>query len=286
MSAAYADIILDEGLGPWFKWTILISTALHLAVILLGFIVLPGLTSGRGHLPPIYTVKLVSLSPMTAHVSTPKKTVVAKSAKVPAFIPPKEKAELIPLGPVKKASKKKTDITKMKKEPPKSKPARRVDPSRDIDRALARVKTSIQKKQRTNERIDSAIARLAGKASSGKSSTAYGLQGTGARSELDVKLGEYLIVLHNVINANWNMPPAGLIRKKGPLEAIYVIQIAPSGTIIRGWFERKSGDKYFDQSAEKAVARSTPLPPLPKEFKGQNFEVGLRFTPSGLTNNE
>ncbi|MBW1710352.1 MAG: TonB C-terminal domain-containing protein [Deltaproteobacteria bacterium] len=286
MSAAYGDIILDEGLDPRFKLTVIISIALHLAVILFGFILLPGLTSGRALLPPVYTVRLVSLPPMAAPAAAPKKA-AAKPASKPAFIPPKQKAELIPLGPVKEGPKKKTEIKKIKKAPPKSKPVRRVDSSRDLEKALARVKTKIQKKQQASDRIDSAISRLAKKSGpGGGTTTAYGLQGTGPRSELDVKLGEWLIVIHNVINANWNMPPAGLLRKKGPLEAVYIIQISQSGTIVRGWFERKSGDKYFDQSAEKAVARSNPLPPLPENFKGQNFEVGLRFTPTGLTNNE
>ncbi|MBW2087020.1 MAG: TonB C-terminal domain-containing protein, partial [Deltaproteobacteria bacterium] len=208
--------------------------------------------------------------------------VVSKPAPAPAFVPPKEKAKLIPLGPVEEKLEKKPEIKKIKKAPPPSRPARRVDTSPDLDKALARVKTKVQQKQQADNRIDSAITRLTRKTGPGDAASVYGLPGTESRSELDTKIGEYLVVIHNVINANWNMPPAGLIRKKGPLEAVYIIQIAPSGAITRGWFERKSGDKYFDQSAEKAVVRSSPLPPLPDAFKGSYFEVGLRFTPTGL----
>ncbi|MDY6851540.1 MAG: TonB family protein, partial [Thermodesulfobacteriota bacterium] len=54
------------------------------------------------------------------------------------------------------------------------------------------------------------------------------------------------------------------------------------GKIMKAWFERNSGQKYFDQSAIKAVRRSDPLPPLPEVFKGREIEIGLRFTPSGI----
>ncbi|MBW2622139.1 MAG: TonB C-terminal domain-containing protein [Deltaproteobacteria bacterium] len=286
MSAAYMDIVLAEGLDPRFKWTVLISVALHVAAILVGLIIIPEITSSAKKAPPIYTVNLISIPKATAKVTKtrPVKKSMPKTTVTPAYIPPKSKAKLVPVGPVAEKPKKKTGLKKIAKAPPQTKPVRRVDSGRDIEAALSRIQREVAKKQQADQRLDSALAKVAEKVESGSDDPSlYSLQGTGTARELESKMRDYLVILYNVIQANWNMPPASLIKKKGVLEAVYIIEIAPSGQIRRAWFERKSGDKFFDQSTEKAVARSV-LPPLPDLYKGGSFEVGLRFTPTGLIN--
>jgi colicin import membrane protein len=66
------------------------------------------------------------------------------------------------------------------------------------------------------------------------------------------------------------------------LEAVLVIKIMPNGEIQDIWFEKKSGNSYFDDSVYKAVKKSNPLPPLPKDYQRPFYNVGLVFTPSGL----
>ncbi len=55
-----------------------------------------------------------------------------------------------------------------------------------------------------------------------------------------------------------------------------------NGKIKDIWFEKKSGNSYFDESAFKAVKKSDPLPKLPKEYFKPYYNLGLIFTPSGL----
>jgi colicin import membrane protein len=66
------------------------------------------------------------------------------------------------------------------------------------------------------------------------------------------------------------------------LIAVVVIKIMQNGEIKDIWFEKKSGNTYFDESAFKAVKKSDPLPKLPKEYLKSYYNVGLIFTPSGL----
>ncbi len=66
------------------------------------------------------------------------------------------------------------------------------------------------------------------------------------------------------------------------LVAVVVIKIMQNGEIRDIWFEKKSGDSYFDESAFKAVKKSDPLPELPKEYFKPYYNLGLIFTPSGL----
>ena len=284
MSAGYADMVLDQGWDRSFKWIVLLSVVLHLVFFILAVVLVPSLISKPKVLPPLYTVNLVSLSLPEARPGAPVKpaTKPAHKAAKPAVSQPKQPAKRIPLG---KAETKKTEpkVEKIRKAPPQAKPSRKVDPSREIDAALARVKTKVKNDESATQRIDSAIERLGRRNPAGAASAAGGVRGTGVKSELDTALQEYTVVMTNIINANWAQPPASLIRKQGPLRVVYIIQIGRDGEIIRRWFESKSGDRYLDQSAEKAVSKSK-LPPLPEAYKQPYFEVGLVFTPSGLKN--
>jgi colicin import membrane protein len=58
------------------------------------------------------------------------------------------------------------------------------------------------------------------------------------------------------------------------------IKILANGEIKEIRFEKRSGNRYLDESAYKALMKTNPLPPLPKGFK--LYEVGLIFTPKGL----
>ena len=66
------------------------------------------------------------------------------------------------------------------------------------------------------------------------------------------------------------------------LIAVVVIKIMQNGEIKDIWFEKKSGNSYFNESALKAVKKSSPLPALPKQYLKAYYNLGLIFTPSGL----
>jgi colicin import membrane protein len=66
------------------------------------------------------------------------------------------------------------------------------------------------------------------------------------------------------------------------LEAVLAIKILRSGEIEEIWFDKKSGNAYLDDSAYKALVKSNPLPPLPKDYMRSDYKIGLRFGPKGL----
>lgn len=59
-------------------------------------------------------------------------------------------------------------------------------------------------------------------------------------------------------------------------------KIMRNGEIKDIWFDRRSGNSYLDESARKAILKSSPLPPIPDEMKGAFIELGARFTPEGI----
>jgi colicin import membrane protein len=64
------------------------------------------------------------------------------------------------------------------------------------------------------------------------------------------------------------------------MEVRILIKILKSGQIRDIWFETRSGNRFLDESALKAVKKSNPLSPLPRGYN--TYDVGLIFTPSGL----
>ena len=69
---------------------------------------------------------------------------------------------------------------------------------------------------------------------------------------------------------------------KTDLETALGIKVLPSGEITDNWFDKKSGNAHMDDSAYKALVKSNPLPPLPKEYIRPHYMVGFRFGPKGL----
>ena len=73
--------------------------------------------------------------------------------------------------------------------------------------------------------------------------------------------------------------PGGLPKGKGGPETVIVIVIEREGRIQKSWFEKRSGNALYDQSTMRAIKKADPLPPIPKEFSDNTFEIGIRFYP-------
>ncbi len=91
----------------------------------------------------------------------------------------------------------------------------------------------------------------------------------------------YKAEIPHQIQKNWSFSKQ-LAGGRADLVAWLVIEVRPDGAISDIWFEKRSGNRYFDDQAFKAVRKSNPLPPLPNGYTRPYFNVGLRFTPSGL----
>jgi TolA protein len=95
---------------------------------------------------------------------------------------------------------------------------------------------------------------------------------------LQSKLDEYYNTIWEKIKKEWTLP-GGLPKGKSSLETVIVIVIEREGRIQKSWFEKKSGNALYDQSAMRAIKKADPLPSIPKEFSDNTFEIGIRFFP-------
>ena len=100
----------------------------------------------------------------------------------------------------------------------------------------------------------------------------------GGSSALQSKLDEYYSTIWERIKKEWTLP-GDLTKGKAELETIIIIVIERDGKIQKSWFEKRSGNVLYDQSAMRAIKKAEPLPPIPKEFSDNTFEIGIRFYP-------
>jgi TonB family protein len=99
-------------------------------------------------------------------------------------------------------------------------------------------------------------------------------------SEINAGMQAYYARIWSRIKGQWAMAQGVLPNQN--LEAVINIVILKDGTLSNLNIERGSGNKYFDQSAARAIRKASPFPPLPNWVKDHNLEIGLRFLSSEL----
>lgn len=263
--------------------------AVSLLCHLIFFVILifaPGYATDRNPSLSVINVSLVTLpsqnnAPLPAKVKT--QTVVEKKDQkttISSKAVPKtdqKSPESISLKPKKKKVKRslkkktfKTDkvvksaISRIKKEVEDSRPD-------EVNKAIARLKDQVEK---TGPPSPS-------KQQKTKETGPPGGSATGSKKDLEL-MDIYMIEIQYRIQKNWSFT-AQLAGGRTDLEAWPAIKVMPNGEIKDVWFDKRSGNSYFDEQAKKAILKSNPLPPLPKGYWRPYFEVGFHFTASGLS---
>ena len=95
------------------------------------------------------------------------------------------------------------------------------------------------------------------------------------QAQVSSRLNEYIGFINSRIQGNWTLPQA--LRPKDNVETIIEVKILGNGVVERLNFEKRSGNRYFDDSAMKAVQKSMPFPPFPEGMMDNYIEIGIRF---------
>lgn len=232
-------------------WLIGLSLVVH-AVLLAGTVVLPRLfTANRFYVPPVYTVSLVSEE---APAPLPRTSGEVSPAPLPAIRKPAEPRERMTL------------------------PAKEKD---TVKEAVQKLKEKRMRQDALKQIRDRVAHRKAPQAAASRGVPGPPVRsGVVTRDQLDLKFKVYYGLIWERVQSAWILPEA-ISRQNRKLETIVAIRIQRNGQIAKTWVEKESGDRAYDQSTLRAVAKANPLPPLPSDFTGEYFEVGLRFTPEG-----
>jgi TonB family protein len=148
-----------------------------------------------------------------------------------------------------------------------------------IRRKINSIYSAPVKEQETNKaNIDKALSAIRQKESArSKTSEAAHASGRPQRTdaEINAQTNEYIGAVWSRVKQNWTMPQS-LLPEKDIITIIYV-KISRSGALERADFEKRSGNRYFDDSALRAVKKSNPFPPLPYWITDKSIEIGIRF---------
>ena len=258
-----------------FSVPIMLSFMGHVVFCLL-FIGLPRLGSIDNSPTRIVNVQLVpdvvlpQASTPAPEIKTtePKEAPLLSSKPEPVVAPKPEPKDAVSLSPKKEIEKKRsmkhrTDKRERLVESAIKNIEKRVETSRPdpIQQALDRIQENLKEEEK--------YASTANSGTSGK-----------GKPTSDVELA-YIADIVVSINKNWAFNDQMAGGEKN-LYNLVVIEIKRNGEIKNVWFDQRSGNSYFDESTRKAIWKSNPLPPLPKEIPGSSKEVGFRFIPEGI----
>lgn len=264
------DVMEAEPRAMFF--TFVVSATLHL-IFFAVLIFVPGPKPYKHFSPSVINVSMVAL-PGQNKMSGPGRPAGFELEKK---IAKPEKAPVSKISPERKRIKK-----SLKKKTFKS--------SRVVKSVIARVEKKVEE-SRPNPVVE-AIDRLKNKVAAGRQEPQSGTGVTSSSTGVPGSLGGsgkkalelidiYRAQISYYIEKNWAFSKQ-LAEGRADLAAVVVIKIMRNGEIKDVWFEKKSGNTYFDESAYKAVMKSNPLPMLPKGYLRPYYNLGLIFTPSGL----
>lgn len=164
--------------------------------------------------------------------------------------------------------------------------------------AAQQAATAVSNNQSGTESVNSAIQQLrdkqaaqqagngaggSGGGSGGGNGPGHGPgSGPGIGTGTSGPLGIYLGLIVPIIEKNWSFSPT-LFKGTPDMEVILEVTIQASGEITDIKFAKKSGDTYLDESAYRAMSKSSPLPAFGSSgIKERSITMQFRFTPKGL----
>lgn len=100
-------------------------------------------------------------------------------------------------------------------------------------------------------------------------------QPSAASGDASLRLNAYYALIWSRIKSQWALPRG--ILQSANLEAVIDVKLLRDGTVTRLAVEKSSGNRYFDESALKAVRKASPFPPLPAFIPDASAEFGIRF---------
>jgi colicin import membrane protein len=276
----------------------LLSAALHL-VFLAALIWVPASFSTPPRLPPgAISVNLVSLpgpAPAAAgggSAGEPPKSVEAPQP--PAAKPVVAAVEPAPK-PVPEAPKPQVSIAPPKVREKKSLKEETKNTQKMIEKAIDRIDKNV--KEPDTKSVTAAIDRIRKKLGEAEpaaptrpgppgpggteSGAGAGLGGGGGGGGQIEPVDIYRAEIAFQVEKNWAFSPQ-LAGSNKQLMASLVFKVLPSGEITDVRFTERSNNTYLDESAYRAVVKSSPVKPHPPNIRMPYVLVGIRFTPEGM----
>jgi colicin import membrane protein len=236
---------------------ILISSLFHVVILSLLFFS-PSFPSPKLTFGPVYSVSLVSLPRnVLEHKGASAVAKELMTVNRPEMVLKKQLAPA-PIIPIRSLETKKQDPT--------------------LDKAMEEIRKKAAATGVTKQPQVKAVPEKSERAE--KVESAAGSASQAGTVEMDAQMRAYYAMVWSRIKERWALPQG--ILPGEVLEAIIDVTILRNGAVTQVNFEKRSGNRYFDESAMKAIRKASPLPPLPAWISENSLGVGIRFHSSEL----
>lgn len=245
----------EENGGGRLNGMILLSLLIHAVVLFLLFFT-PSFPSPKLTFGPVYTVSLVNFSaaaPERASVTAPAKELMQASRP--------------------------EAVLKKRLEPEQAIPIRSLESRKKPDQTLEKAMAEIRKRAAATPAAPKA-AEPASPAALPEAKAPSASQPAAGDAEMNAKMRAYYAMIWSRIKGKWALPQGILPGEQ--LETVIDVTILRSGAVMEVNFEKRSGNRYFDESALKAIRKAAPFPPLPAWVGERSLDVGIRFHSSEL----
>jgi colicin import membrane protein len=240
--------------GYHLKGMVLISMLLHVMVLSLLFFS-PSFPSPKLTFGPVYTVSLVS---------QPRNVLEQKSTSAVA-------KEIM-------AANRPETVLKKRMEPSDAVPIRSLETRKKLDPNIEKAMTEIRKKAAaTTGEVKRPQVKAVPEQAAGSASQPASRPGD---AEVNEQMRAYYAMIWSRIKERWALPQ-GILPGEA-LETVIDVTILRSGAVTKVNFEKRSGNRYFDESTMKALQKASPFPPLPAWIGDSSIDVGIRFHSSEL----
>ena len=256
----------DGNGGNRLNMMIFISLLLHTGVLFVVFFA-PSFPSPKMTFGPVYDVALVSYSAR----------------------PMERKSASAGMKEILKANRSE-EIVKKRLETGPAIPIRRLDDAEKQDRTLERAMEEIRRRAAAEPASSKPAPNPAKAVPSAKPSPKTGAAATDTEAgstspsagdaDTEAKINAYYAAIWSRIKRNWALPEG--ILPGDALEEVVDVTILRSGTIAGMSFEKRSGNRFFDDSTLKAIRKASPFPPIPAWVGDATLAVGIRFHSSEL----
>jgi colicin import membrane protein len=237
--------------GGRLNGMIFLSLLFHGVVLSLLFFT-PSFPSPKLTFGPVYTVSLVNFS---GNILEQKRWTAAAK-------------ELL------EASRSET-VFKKRLEPEPVVPIRSLESRRKPDHTLEKAMEEIRKRAAAQAATPKPQEKTSPEAKSGPASPP-----SSGDAEMSANMRAYYATIWSLIKGRWALPQG--ILPGDVLETVINVTILRSGAVTGMNFEKRSGNRYFDESALKAIRKAIPFPPLPAGIGGGSLDMGIRFHSSEL----
>jgi colicin import membrane protein len=280
--------MVDGGKNPLF-WPFMISLAGH--ILLFGLILFkPDLwRSDDPYFPSVINVQMVEMQDVASTPAAAKPEASVLQTPPPEPVQPQETAQ-----PEVSVAPAKPEVSVAPPREFKTKTAlkyKTFKPKKVLKNTSERLENKVESEpatglQDTIKRLQEQVAK-AEKERAGRRTTTSAEQGSktgifapGSRQEAEL-IDIYRLEIAYQVNKNWAYSEQLGGSGKKQMASI-AFKVMPDGSIQDIFFVDRSGSPYLDDSAYKAIVKSSPVQPHPQGLARAYVEMGLRFTPEGV----